>query len=121
MALQRIGGRIAVRVNGKVIESPGEFTFQAGQPVRTVALGADGPVGYLEEPGTAMIAGEVYFLTLDDVDAIINGEEQTVQLDLAAGKQFVLEGAWFSGDGEFDVTKGTLKAEWTGRKGRIVQ
>ena len=123
MALQRIGGRVAIRVNGRTIEAPGEFTLRIGQPVRTAALGPNGPVGYLEEPGTAMISGPLYYLklTADELDTLLRGEEQTVQLDLATGKQFVLENAWFSGEGEIDVAAGTMAAEWTGRQGRVVE
>jgi hypothetical protein len=121
MTTRRIGGRVAIRVGGKVIDAPGEFTFRLGQPVREAALGPAGPVGYLEEPGTAMIEGDVYFLAVEDIDALIYGDDQTVQIDLATGVQFVLEGAWFSGEGEFSTTDGTVAAQWTGRQGRIVR
>lgn len=121
MTTRRIGGRVTIRVGGQVIAAPGEFTFRLGQPVREAALGPAGPVGYLEEPGTAMIEGDVYYQTVEDIDALIYGDDQTVQLDLATGVQFVLEGAWFSGEGEFNTAQGTLSAQWTGRQGRIVK
>lgn len=121
MTSRRIGGRVAIRVGGRLIDAPGEFTFRLGQPARSAALGPAGPVGYLEEPGTAMIAGDIYYLNAEDIDAIVRGEDQNVQLDLATGVQLVMEGAWFSGEGEVDVAAGTLAAEWTAPTARIVK
>lgn len=118
---KRIGGRCTLRVGGVLVESPGEFTFSPGIPKRETALAADGPAGFVETPGEAMIEGEIYYLHATDIGAITSAEEVTVQLDLATGVQFVLAGAWFSGEGEIDNSKGTMAVKWTGREGRIVR
>lgn len=91
--MQRKGGIIFLKVDGKQLQAVGNFTYGLGKPVRTTLVGPDGPHGFSELPTAGFIEGEIrdgQDLSLDEIGDITNA---TIHLELANGKVIALRNA----------------------------
>jgi len=108
---QRLGGVIALRVDGTTYEARGSFQVMASRVKRAGVAGQDTVHGYIEEPVVPQIKGDISIgnqLSIDILDAIT---DSTVQVKLANGRTYVLTNAWTvagstidAHDGKTDVT-----------------
>jgi hypothetical protein len=101
-------GEIWVTVNGSLIEAKGSFTIQPGVPKRDMIIGADRPHGYKTTPQAAYIEGAITdHMNLDTVDfrKITNA---TVTVALANDKTWILEDAWYAGEGTMTTDEGEI-------------
>ena len=94
MASQRIGGVLAILVDGKQYEARGNFQISGVTVKRTGVAGQDGVHGYIEEPIVPSIKGDWSIgnqLSLVALEAITNA---TAQVNLANGMSYILVDAW---------------------------
>ena len=108
---QRIGGVLALKVDGNTYEARGSFTVTASSVKRTGVAGQDGVHGYIEEPIVPQIKGDISIGNDLSIDVLDNTTDSTVQLKLANGRSYVLTDAWTvagsvidAHDGKVDVT-----------------
>jgi hypothetical protein len=108
----RIGGVLALTVDGAVFEARGNFQVTGPSVKRTGIAGQDGVHGYTEEPIVPQIKGDVsigHQLSIFDLEQNIT--DSTVMVQLANGMNYVLSDAWVTSafvldahDGKIDVT-----------------
>jgi len=104
----RRAGRIWLKVNSRMIEAKGTFTINPGQDVRAAIIGADGVHGYKETPQVASIEGAMTDHPDLNVAEFVNITGATVTLELNNGKTWVLEDAWYAGEGNITTEEGEI-------------
>lgn len=107
MADQRRAGLIQFKIDGKIYDAKGSFTYHYGTPKREAIIGSDGVHGYKETPQASFIEGAITDRQTLDVKALMLARDVTASLDLGNGKIFVLREAWNASDG----TASTEEAE----------
>lgn len=95
----RRAGLIWVQIDGRRLEAKGSFTIQPGRPLRNSIIGADGVHGYAETAQVAYIEGATTDHPELDTVALRDSTGLTVTLELNNGKTWVLEDAWYAGEG----------------------
>lgn len=90
----RKGGIIELKIDGRIYQAKGDFTYGMGKRMREAVVGVDGVHGFKETIVAPFIEGEITDaedLSLDDLAAI---EDATVTLQLNNGKIIALRNAW---------------------------
>ena len=114
MASQRIGGVLAILVDGKTYEARGNFNVTGVTVKRTGVAGQDGVHGYIEEPIVPSIKGDWSIgnqLSLVALEAITNA---TAQVNLANGMSYILVDAWTVSAFVIDAHDGKVMVELEG-------
>ena len=113
----RIGGRISVKIDGKVLRAKGEFTCSLGGPTRKAVMGSDSVIhGFTEEYVPGYIEGEIVDAGEMALSSIVNATDSIVTVDLANGKTIVLRRA-FSTNPEglaLSTNEGSVKIRFKG-------
>lgn len=117
MADQRRAGFIQLQTNGEIQDAKGNFTYNPGAPKREAIVGADRIHGYKETPQVGSIEGAITDRGNLDIKALFTGKNITVTLQLANGKMFVLNEAWFAGDGNVSTEEAEIEVRWEGTVG----
>jgi len=104
----RIGGTLAVVIDGELYEHEGAFTYNTGRAKREALMNSQRPVGFKEMAQVPFFEGNVYVTSDLNLDALLNANGVTATLSLANGKTLVYRDAWFAGDGTGDTENGTL-------------
>lgn len=102
------GGLMALKIDGKVYDAIGNFTFNQGLPLRATLIGATGVDGYSETPQPAFIEGEVRDGSGVSLSDLVGAFDITASLELANGKTFVLAAAWYEGEGTGNTAEGNF-------------
>ena len=109
-----IAGRGAIRVGGRIYNCEG-ITVRMGTEERSAVVGMLGVAGFKAEPVPPEV--EATGITCDSgvkiatLDGIIN---ETVEVSMASGRSFVLEGATRTGRPEYDVAEGKTSLSLAG-------
>ena len=114
MASQRIGGVLAILVDGKQYEARGNFQVTGMTVKRTGVAGQDGVHGFIEEPIVPTIKGDWSIgnqLSLVALEAITNA---TAQVNLANGMSYILVDAWTVSAFVIDAHDGKVMVELEG-------
>lgn len=111
----RRAGLIWVQVDGRRLEAKGDFTIGAGQPLRNAIIGSDGVHGYTETAQVAYIEGATTDSADLDTVALRNATNLTVTLELNNGKTWVLEEAWYAGEGAMTTGESELPVRFESR------
>ena len=114
MASQRIGGLLAIIVDGKTYEARGNFQISGVTVKRTGVAGQDGVHGYIEEPIVPSIKGDWSIgnqLSLVALEAITDA---TAQVNLANGMSYILVDAWTVSAFVIDAHDGKVMVELEG-------
>ena len=115
--MSRVAGFLKLKVNGVLKQGKGEFEYNLGQPKRTPVLNADGTVaGFKEEAQAPFIKGKITDASDFDVVELLNLVDATATLDLANGKTFVLQEAFYSGEGTINTGESEIEYEMTGTR-----
>lgn len=110
----RVGGVLALTVDGTVYEARGSFNVNGPSLKRTGIAGQDGPHGYIEEPVVPSIHGDIsigHHLSIIDLEAIT---DSTVMLQLANGMNYVLTNAWVTSAFVLDAHDGKVAVQFEG-------
>ena len=114
MASNRIGGVLAILVDGKQYEARGNFNVTGVTVKRTGVAGQDGVHGFIEEPIVPTIKGDWSIgnqLSLVALEAITNA---TAQVNLANGMSYILVDAWTVSAFVIDAHDGKVMVELEG-------
>jgi hypothetical protein len=115
MGVKRIAGFFEIKYNGISVNGRGDFTFNPGQPKREALISSRTVDGFSEKVQAPTLKGMITdFGDLHVVDDILNMVGATVTVKSGNGKTYMLEDAWYSGDGEISFENGTVQFECTG-------
>lgn len=115
MADQRRAGFIHVKADGVVLEAKGDFSYDIGGVKREAIIGADGTIhGFKETAVPSYIEGAITDRSDLDTNALFNGTNLTVTLELANGKTISQRGAWYAGDRTVTTSESEIKVRWEG-------
>lgn len=110
----RVGGLIALKIDGDLVKAKGNFTYNLGAPKRDAVIGADAVHGYKEVVQVPFIEGELTDHRGMSLEALVYGEDKTITLELANGKVIVLREAWFAGEGTGNTEEGNIAIRFEG-------
>ncbi len=111
---QRRGGITKMQINGVPVRTKTAVTYSPGQPTREAIVGADGIHGYKETPAVGYIECEITDgpeMSLQDLFAT---KQATVVIQLANGKTFVLNDAYYAGEGSANSEEGAIPVRFEG-------
>lgn len=112
---QRVGGIIQVQVDGLIYKAKGDFTYNLGNPKRMPVMGSDTVHGFTEEPQIGFIEGEFTDMLTLKMGALTKIEGATVTIKLGVGKMFVLNNAYYAGEGTVNTKEGNIGVRFEGR------
>jgi hypothetical protein len=118
---RRIGGIIFLKVDGQLYQAKGNFTYNLGSPKREALIGADGVHGFKETIQVPYVEGAISDSDELDLSKLTTIRDATVTLELANGKVFSLEQAWYAADGNVTTEEGEIQVRFEGITGREVQ
>lgn len=111
---QRVAGTAYAYRDGKQMPLGGSMTVSPNTVTREGVSGLSGPQGYTERPRTPFIEGD-FVLTADlSLKEIQDFRDGVITVELANGKRYTLEGAFFAGDVEADASEGTVPLRFEG-------
>ena len=116
MANRVVGGLLSFKVSGKVYSAVGNFTYNAGYPIRAAVVGATKVDGYSETQQAAFIEGEIRDGEGIDTELLVQMKDETATLELANGKTFVLANAWYEGEGTGNSEQGNFPVRFSSDK-----
>jgi hypothetical protein len=119
-ANRRVGGLLFVKVNGQLLQAKGAFDYNFGVDKKEAVVGADGVHGFMQKPQVPFVEGSITDSDELDVQTLFETRDATVTLELANGKVFVLEEAWFAGDGQGNTEEGEISVRFEGIRGREI-
>jgi hypothetical protein len=110
----RIGGLLAIMVDGKQYEARGNFQITGMTQKRTGVAGQDGVHGFIAEPIVPSIKGDWSIgnqLSLVALEALT---DVTAQVNLANGMSYILTDAWTVSAFVIDAHDGKVMVELEG-------
>ena len=110
----RIGGTIALKVNGDIYFAKGNFTYNLGKPKREGVIGADTVHGYKETPQIPFVEGEITDRNELSLEDLVTLDEATITLELANGKVIALSEAWYADEGTGNTEEGNIACRFEG-------
>jgi hypothetical protein len=117
----RIGGLIALKVNGDIYFAKGNFTYNLGKPKREGIVGSDVVHGYKETPQVPFIEGEITDRNELSLEDLVTLDEATITLELANGKVIALSEAWYAGEGTGNTEEGNIACRFEGMSAEEVK
>ena len=110
----RIGGIIALKVNGDIYFAKGNFTYNLGKPKREGVVGADTVHGYKETPQVPFVEGEITDRNELSLEDLVTLDDATITLELSNGKVITLSEAWYAGEGTGNTEEGNIACRFEG-------
>lgn len=117
----RIGGIIALKVNGDIYFAKGNFTYNLGKPKREGVVGADVVHGYKETPQVPFVEGEITDRNELSLEDLVTLDDSTITLELANGKVITLSEAWYAGEGTGNTEEGNIACRFEGMSAEEVK
>lgn len=117
----RVGGLIALKIDGDINKAKGNFTYNLGKPKRDAVLGADVVHGYKEAVQVPFIEGEITDSRDMSLEALLLAEDKTITLELANGKVIVLREAWYAGEGTGNTEEGNIAVRFEGKSAEEIR
>jgi hypothetical protein len=114
MPNNRRSGTLFVKVDGQQYDAKGNWTYNKGSAKRDAIIGPDRVHGYKELPQVPYIEGEITDAGTLDLDDFTNIVDATVTLELANGKVFTLEDAWYAGEGNVQTEEANIQVRFEG-------
>lgn len=110
----RVGGLIALKIDGDLQKAKGAFTYNLGAPKRDAVIGADVVHGYKEAVQVPFIEGEITDHRGMSLEALLATDEATITMELANGKVIMLREAWYAGEGTGNTEEGNIAVRFEG-------
>lgn len=109
-----VGGRIAVKYNGKMLRAKGSWTYNLGEDRKEGVVGSDGVHGFKTTPQVPFIEGEITDTADMNLSDLLKVTDATVTLELANGKVISLKDAWFASEGTGNTEEGNVGCRFEG-------
>lgn len=117
---KRVGGLIALKIDGNQYNAKGNFTYNLGKPKREGVVGAEAVHGFKETPQLAFVEGEITDNDGLDLATLLDATDIVVTLELGTGKVIVLNHAWFAGDGTGNTEEGNIAVRFEADSGEEI-
>ncbi|VVO86602.1 phage tail tube protein [Pseudomonas fluorescens] len=117
----RIGGTIALKVNGDIYFAKGNFTYNLGKPKREGVVGADTVHGYKETPQVPFVEGEITDRNELSLEDLVTLDDATITLELSNGKVITLSEAWYASEGTGNTEEGNIACRFEGMSAEEVK
>ena len=117
----RIGGIIALKVNGDIYFAKGNFTYNLGKPKREGVVGADTVHGYKETPQVPFVEGEITDRNELSLEDLVTLDDATITLELSNGKVITLSEAWYASEGTGNTEEGNIACRFEGMSAEEVK
>jgi len=117
----RVGGIIALKVNGDIYFAKGNFTYNLGKPKREGVVGADTVHGYKETPQVPFVEGEITDRNELSLEDLVTLDDATITLELSNGKVITLSEAWYAGEGTGNTEEGNIACRFEGMSAEEVK
>ena len=117
----RIGGIIAVKVNGDIYFAKGNWTYNLGKPKREGVVGADTVHGYKETPQVPFVEGEITDRNELSLEDLVTLDDATITLELSNGKVITLSEAWYASEGTGNTEEGNIACRFEGMSAEEVK
>ncbi|QJC78895.1 phage tail tube protein [Pseudomonas umsongensis] len=117
----RIGGIIALKLNGDMYFAKGNFTYNLGKPKKEGVVGSDRVHGYKEVPQVPFIEGEITDRNELNLEDLVTLDDATATLELANGKVIMLREAWYAGEGTGNTEEGNIALRLEGMSAEEVR
>lgn len=114
MSKNRVGGTIALKVDGDIYFAKGNFTYNLGRGKREAVVGADRVHGFKETPQVPFIEGEITDRGEMSLEALLAIDNSTITLELANGKVIVLREGWYASEGTGNTEEGNVACRFEG-------
>lgn len=121
MSKNRRAGVLSLKIDSKIYDAKGSFSYNPGQEKREAIVGADRVHGFKSTPQVPFIEGEITDSSELDITALLNLDGVTATLELANGKVFVLRDAWYAGEGTVQTEEGNIQLRLEGMSGEEVR
>lgn len=105
---KRVGGLLALKIDGNQYNAKGNFTYNLGRAKRDGVIGAEAVHGFRETPQLAFVEGEITDNDGLDLATMLDSTDVVVTLQLGSGKVIVLNHAWFAGEGTGNTEEGNI-------------
>lgn len=120
MSGNRVGGTIALQIQGEVYDAKGNFTFNLGRPKRDAVIGANRVHGFKETQQPAFIEGEITDANELSLTKLVGLDGVTVTLSLSNGKVIILRDAWYAAEGTGNTDEGNFQVKFEAITGEEV-
>jgi len=117
---KRVGGLLALKIDGDQYNAKGNFTYNLGRPKRDAVIGAEGIHGFKETPQVAFVEGEITDNDGLDLATLLDSTDVVVTLQLGTGKVIVLNHAWFAGEGTGNTEEGNISVRFEAVSGEEI-
>ncbi len=117
MSAPRIGGILALKIDGNQYLAKGNFTYNLGVPKKEMVVGSDGVHGYKEVPQVPFIEGMITDSPDISITELRGLANVTALLTLANGKVISIENAVEASDGNVTTEEGEAQVRFEGTKG----
>jgi len=117
---KRVGGLIALKIDGEQYNAKGNFTYNLGWPKRDGVIGAEGVHGYRETPQLAFVEGEITDNDGLDLATLLGSTDVVVTLQLGSGKVIVFNHAWYAGEGTGNTEEGNIQFRFEAESGEEI-
>lgn len=116
MAANRVAGVCFLKVDGVQYSLRGSFKVQGIMTQKSGVAGLDGVHGYKEVPVVPSIDGEITDSPTLSIAAFQNITDSTVTAEMATGKTYILQNAWYAGTAELEGDEGKITVKFEGMK-----
>lgn len=117
MAINRIGGVITFKANGRQFAARGKFKSNILATKREGIAGQDRVHGYKEMPLVPTIEGDLSYMIDTSIEEIHALEDATITLELANGAVHLLRNAWHADESQVDAEEGSFPVKFEGKSG----
>lgn len=117
----RRSGILYVKLEGKLLDVKGNWTYNFGKPKRDGIVGADRVHGYKEMPQIPYVEGVITDKgSLDVENDILNVTNATLTLELANGKTGIWREAWYAGEGDITTEEAEIAVRFEAMSGEEI-
>ncbi len=120
MANNRRAGVLQIQADGKIYDAAGDFSHNIGNDKNEALIGPSGVQGYKATPQVPFIEGDIRDSAELSLSELTGITDATIVLTQANGKQIMLQGAWYAGDGNVGTGEGTIASRFEANSGREI-
>ncbi len=111
---KRIAGKFELKSNGFELSCKGDFSCNLGADKREGMVDSRKVIGYSAKPQVPFIEGSISDFDDFSVTDFLNTTGATITIKAGNGKTFMLEDAWYAGEGDISLEKGEVQCRFEG-------